>query len=171
MVRGHWYGSDRPVWVPAVFCYLHLRLHPHQLIVQGSSNGLAAGVDHDDAADRAVAELIERDAFLTAWRTGHALLPIDPAASGVAPGHAGRARRSGLTVELALVAGSVGASTIVALGRGDGVRPRRLPRAGGLTDPSRAAGSAILELAQTVPHLTGLMHPANCPHRTARPTS
>ena len=76
-VRGHWYGSDRPVWVPAVFCYLHLRLHPHQLIAQGSSNGLAAGVDHDDAADRAVAELIERDAFLTAWRTGHALLPID----------------------------------------------------------------------------------------------
>ena len=63
--------------MPAVFCYLHLRLHPHQLIVQGSSNGLAAGVDHDDAADRAVAELIERDAFLTAWRTGHALLPIN----------------------------------------------------------------------------------------------
>jgi ribosomal protein S12 methylthiotransferase accessory factor len=35
-VRGHWYGSDRPVWVPAVLSYLHLRLRPHQLIVQGS---------------------------------------------------------------------------------------------------------------------------------------
>ena len=33
-------GTERidPVWVPAVLCYLRLRLRPHQMVVQGSSN-------------------------------------------------------------------------------------------------------------------------------------
>ena len=139
-VRGHWYGSDRPVWVPAVLCYLHLKLRPHQLIVQGSSNGLAAGVDHDDAADRAIAELIERDAFLTAWRTGHELLPIDidSAPESHQPTLAGL-RDLGLTVELSLVADRSVASRRSSPWVAGTAYARREPASGWPRDPIRPA--------------------------------
>jgi ribosomal protein S12 methylthiotransferase accessory factor len=39
------------------------------VIFQGSSSGLAAATDPEEAALRATLELVERDAFLTAWLT------------------------------------------------------------------------------------------------------
>src|SRR5215510_1265086 len=66
-VLGKWLGSGAPVWLPAVFAFLSLTLQPEHLICQGSSNGLAASTDPDDAARRATLELVERDALMAAW--------------------------------------------------------------------------------------------------------
>jgi ribosomal protein S12 methylthiotransferase accessory factor len=158
-VRGHWFGTDRPVWVPAIMTFLRLRLRPWQFVCQGTSNGLAAGSDPDDAARRAVLELIERDAFLAAWHTGAALTPLpqDSIPEMYQPTLAGL-RESGLQVTLSALTTSVAATTVACIGRGDGVRT---PAAciGLATDLSRprAVGSAILELAQTAPHLARLV--------------
>jgi ribosomal protein S12 methylthiotransferase accessory factor len=129
------------------------------MVVQGSSNGLAAGSSVDDAADRAVLELLERDAFLTAWRTGDAARRLDsstiddrfrPTLDAL--------REFGLTVDLGLIENDFGVSTVIALARGDGVTtPGACIGLASSPDPAVAAGRAILELAQTVPHLTGLM--------------
>ncbi|HEX7841186.1 MAG TPA: TOMM precursor leader peptide-binding protein, partial [Kofleriaceae bacterium] len=69
-ILGTWLGSETPVWVPAVFAFLSLTLRPEQQLCQGTSNGLAASTDLDDAALRATLELVERDAFMTAWLAG-----------------------------------------------------------------------------------------------------
>jgi ribosomal protein S12 methylthiotransferase accessory factor len=158
-ILGRWYGADDPVWVPAVLCHLRLRLRPHQMVVQGSSNGLAAGGSVDDAADRAVLELLERDAFLTAWRTGNAARRLDSSTIDDRFRPTLEALRGfGLTVDLGLIEGAFGVSTVVALGRGDGLTtPGACIGLASSPDPAVAGGRAILELAQTVPHLTGLM--------------
>jgi ribosomal protein S12 methylthiotransferase accessory factor len=158
-VRGRWYGTDDSVWVPAVLCYLRLRLRPHQLVVQGSSNGLAAGGSVGDAADRAVLELLERDAFLTAWRTGNAARRLDSSTIDNRFRPTLEALREfGLTVDLGSIDNGFGVSTVVALGRGDGVTtPGACIGLASSADPAVAGGRAILELAQTVPHLAGLM--------------
>ena len=68
-VLGRWMGSDTPVWIHAVFAYLSLELRPEHQICQGTSNGLAASIVHQEAALRATLELVERDAFMSAWLT------------------------------------------------------------------------------------------------------
>src|SRR6185295_19453658 len=68
-VRGRWLGSEEPVWVPAILAYLSLTVRREHLICQGTSNGLAAAADVEEAALRATLELVERDAFMAAWLT------------------------------------------------------------------------------------------------------
>jgi ribosomal protein S12 methylthiotransferase accessory factor len=159
-VRGAWLDDGEPVWVPAVLAYLSLTLTPEQLICQGTSNGLAASFDPDDASLRAALELIERDALMTAWLTGRAgeriLIAegLDSSLEAVLDG----VRGLGAAVELYRLPTSACGCTVLALALGDG---RRYPGAtialGTSVDSAGAMAQAILELGQTGPHLASLM--------------
>jgi len=151
-VPGIWADSLEPIWVPAVFAYLSLEVNPENLICQGTSNGLAAGTSFRDAAIRAYHEILERDAFMTAWMTatpGRRVAVDDPIIDAV-EALGGRVSIFALpTVE---------GSTIIALARGDGVRfPGAALGLGGHATPRLALRSALLELGQSAPHLKRMM--------------
>jgi thiazole/oxazole-forming peptide maturase SagD family component len=157
-VSGIWLGTDRRVWVPAVLAFLSLTLGPEQLICQGSSNGLAASTDPDEAALRATLELVERDALMAAWLTGRPGSPVEL-------GRDSRLRRVvagvealGARVELYVLPTSACGTTAMCLALGDG---RRYPGAtialGADLDPRLAIRQAILELGQTGPYLRRMM--------------
>lgn len=65
--RGRWFGTGEPVWVPALPAYFNFEACHHEFFCHVSSNGLAAGASVDDAAIRALFELVERDAFMLTW--------------------------------------------------------------------------------------------------------
>lgn len=165
-VAGKWLGSRRAVWVPAIFAFLSLTVTREQLICQGTSNGLACSTSLEDAARRATLELVERDALLTAWMTGRAASPIEVTDS---------ASRQILAafecpVETYLLPDSALGFTVLCLARGDGKQyPAATIALGCDPDQATAVKQAVLELAQTGPHLRRLMTSKACPvPRTAR---
>ncbi|MGX7828757.1 YcaO-like family protein [Actinokineospora sp. 24-640] len=159
-VRGTWLHDGRPVWVPAVLAYLQLSLLPEHLICQGTSNGLAAGQDAESAAVPAVLELVERDAMLAAWLTGAKgrFLDLDDTLDADLADAVDALTDEGHIVEVHLLPTSTYGATAVALALGDG---KKLPGAvlglGADRDPRAAIRAAIMELAQSAPHLTMLL--------------
>lgn len=159
-ILGKWLSNGAPVWVPAVFAFLSFTLWPEHLICQGTSNGLAAAADEEEAALRATLELVERDAFMVAWLTaarGRRVElddTLDPLLRRVLDG----IEAFGATVEVYLLTTGVCGTTILCLALGDG---DEYPGAviGLATDlDSRAAlRQAILELGQTGPFLRRTM--------------
>ncbi|MEI9814959.1 MAG: YcaO-like family protein [Acidobacteriota bacterium] len=159
-VLGKWYDDGTPVWVPAIFAYLSLDLEREQLFCQGTSNGLAASTSGDDAADRAVWELIERDAFMTAWLTGsagrriHLDETLDEGLAAVVQG----IQNLGARVEVYSLPTCVSGSAVLCLALGDGQNfPGVTIGLGADRDPLRALRSAILEVGQTGPYLRRMM--------------
>ncbi len=159
-IDGRWLDSGARVWVPAVFAYLSLTIHREHQIAQGTSNGLAAGSDFEDAALRAVLELVERDAFLATWLTGRAARRIVPGSSlspelrPVLDAIAG----FGVQVELYLLDTAVCGTAVLALALGDGEEyPGLTIGIGADLDANAALRQAVLELGQTGPHLRRLM--------------
>jgi ribosomal protein S12 methylthiotransferase accessory factor len=158
-VCGRWMSSGAPVWVPAVFAYLWLPLRREQWIFQGTSNGLAAAWDFDEAALRATFELIERDAFLAAWLTG------SPGRRIAVEGLPAELREVlatleelGAQVELYCLPDSACGTAVLALALGDGERyPGVTIGIGADLDSCAAVRQAVLELGQTGPHLQRLM--------------
>jgi ribosomal protein S12 methylthiotransferase accessory factor len=68
-VRGHSLVHDRPTWVPAAFVYVPYRCAPGEAPIRDFiSTGLAAGPTLASAAYRAIAEAVERDAFMIVWQ-------------------------------------------------------------------------------------------------------
>ena len=158
-IRGHWFQSDRPVWVHAVFAFLSLTVHKEHLICQGTSNGLAAGSNLEDAAMRATMELVERDAFLAAWLTGRpgrrVNLQNEPELREVIAG----VEALGGAVEIYLLDTSSFGTTALCLALGDGeAYPGVTLGLGCDLEPSLAIRQAVLELGQTGPYLRRLMH-------------
>ena len=157
-VQGSWLGSGEPVWVPAVMTYLALTVAREHLVCQGTSSGLAAGPDLDDAALRATLELVERDAFLVAWRCGVAATRVDVSEDAELGGLSASLEAIGLAVELYALPTSACGTTALCLGRGDGVGlPGTTLGLAADLDPRRALLQAMLELAQTAPHLGRMM--------------
>ncbi|GLZ36886.1 TOMM precursor leader peptide-binding protein [Actinokineospora sp. NBRC 105648] len=159
-IRGTWLGGDTPVWVPAVFSYLAMTVLPEHLICQGTSNGLAAGPDAETAAVSATLELVERDAMMSAWLTGargrYVELDdtLDPEVQDVID--ALRAQRP--SVEVYLLPTATYGTVAVALALGDGKRwPGACVGLGADRSPRAAIRTAVLELAQTGPHLAALL--------------
>jgi ribosomal protein S12 methylthiotransferase accessory factor len=160
-VLGKWLHNGADVWVPAVMAFLSLTVHPENLIVQGSSNGLAASTDIDEASLRAILELIERDAFMATWlagRPGHRIKLdnhiFDPLLWRVIQG----LERLGATVELYVLPTCVYGTTVLCLGLGDGVQyPGATIGLGCDLDVQLAVKQAILELGQTGPFLRRMM--------------
>jgi ribosomal protein S12 methylthiotransferase accessory factor len=61
-VEGFWIDTREKVWAPALPTFFNFQACPRDLFCQVSSNGLAAGADMEDAALRALFELIGCDA-------------------------------------------------------------------------------------------------------------
>jgi ribosomal protein S12 methylthiotransferase accessory factor len=158
-VPGSWADSGRPVWVPAIFALLSIELRKEQLICQGTSNGLAASTDKDDAALRAILELVERDAFMAAWLTACPgvrveLDSIDPLLGNVLEG----IEAFGPTVEIYTLPTSVIGTTVLCLALGDGDQyPGVTFGLGSDLQPELALRQAVLELGQTGPYLRRMM--------------
>ena len=162
-VAGEWAGTQDPVWVPAILTYLSLVACPEHIFCQGTSNGLAAGTDPAEAALRAILELLERDTFMTSWRSKqpgqHVRLDqgLDPDLSAILSGIGDLGGR----VELVLLESICGYPTAVCLGFGDGANwPGVTLGLGTDPDPRKAVRQAILEQGQTGPYLRRLMRTA-----------
>jgi ribosomal protein S12 methylthiotransferase accessory factor len=159
-IAGRWMGSGDPVWVPAVFAYLSLTIRREHQIAQGTSNGLAAGRDFEDAARRAAMELVERDAFLATWMTGRPgrRIVLDDSLDSELRSVLNAVAGFGAQVELYLLDAAACGTAILALALGDGVEyPGSTIGIGADLDPAVAVRQAILELGQTGPHLRRLM--------------
>ncbi|RLK59332.1 YcaO-like family protein [Actinokineospora cianjurensis] len=167
-VRGSWLGTDKAVWVPAVFSYLAMGLLPEHLIAQGTSNGLAAGTDADSAAVCATLELVERDAMMCAWLSGAKgrFVELDDTLDIEVADVVEALREAGPAVEVYVLPTSAYGTTAIALAIGDGRRwPAISLGLGSDRSPRAAIRAAVLELAQTAPHLAALLRDG---HRAPR---
>jgi len=159
-VAGVWAGTQKKVWVPAILAYLSIVLCSEHVFCQGTSNGLAAGTDWNEAALRAILELLERDSFITSWLSRkpgkHVLLDqgLDPDLKVIVSGISDL----GGQVELVLLESICGYPTAVCLAFGDGVSwPGVTLGLGTDPNPRSAIRQAILEQGQTGPYLRRLM--------------
>lgn len=159
-VAGEWLDTREPVWLPAISSYLAMTVQADQFLSQGTSNGLASHPDRDEAALRAVLELVERDAFLATWLTGRPAARIelddslDPALAAVIDA----VRGLGAQVELYRLETAACGTAVMCLALGDGVEyPGATIALGADLDPAGALRQAVLELGQTGPHLRKMM--------------
>ena len=159
-VHGSWASNGQPVWIPAVFTFLTVELRQEQSICQGTSNGLAASTDKDDASLRAILELVERDAFMATWLTGCCAQRIelddslDPLLHEVLKGLEGL----GANVEVYTLPTSGIGTTVLCLAFGDGENyPGVTFGLGCDLEPRAALKQAVLELGQTGPYLRRMM--------------
>lgn len=165
-VEGKWFGTGEPVWVPAVATYFNFQTCHHEYFCQVSSNGLAAGSSVEDAALRAVFELVERDAFLLSWyarRPGRRILldgSLEPALAEILR----QQEERGVTCELYLFDLGSGIPTVVCLGLGDGEHTPAVAIAlAAHANPLTAVRKAILEQAHVNPYLSRVMQTAKIP--------
>ena len=159
-IRGVWFGTKEPVWVPAMFVFLSLTIEPEHLLCQGTSNGLAAAGDFDDAATRATLELIERDAMLASWLTSRPgqRITLDATCDRRLLGIVAAIESLGATVETYLLTAGAYGATVLCLGLGDGKQyPGVTIGLGAGVDARAALKSAVLELGQTGPYLQRTM--------------
>jgi ribosomal protein S12 methylthiotransferase accessory factor len=159
-VLGSWLDNGKPIWLPALLVFLFIELHREQLIAQGTSNGLAASTEKNDAALRAILELVERDAFMTTWLTASPTQrlqlddTLDPLLRTVLEG----IEVLGATVEVYRLPASVIGTTVLCLALGDGDQyPGVTFGLGCDLDPRGALRQAVLELGQTGPYLRRIM--------------
>ncbi len=159
-VLGRWLNNDGPVWIPAVMVFLWMRAQPEHQICQGTSNGLAAGRDLDDAALRATLELVERDALLAAWVTATPgqRIELDHSLHSQLREVLNTIESYGAAIEAYLLPTAVCGSVVMCLAFGDGVQyPGVTIGLAADPDPLSAVRKAILELGQTGPHLRRML--------------
>ncbi|QOY89321.1 TOMM precursor leader peptide-binding protein [Paludibaculum fermentans] len=159
-VAGEWLDTREPVWIPAISAYLAMTVTAEQFLCQGTSNGLASHPDREEAALRAVMELVERDAFLACWLTGTpgTRIELDAALEPALAEVIEAVRRLGAQVELYLLETAACGTAVMCLALGDGLEyPGATISLGADLDPAGALRQAILELGQTGPHLRKMM--------------
>jgi ribosomal protein S12 methylthiotransferase accessory factor len=165
-VLGRWSDTGNAVWVPALFVFLSIELKQEQLIAQGTSNGLAASTDEDDAALRAILELVERDAFMAAWLTAcpGQRLELDDALDPLLRRVLEDLEALGAVVEVYTLPTSVIGTTVLCLAFGDGEQyPGVTFGLGSDLQPHAALKQAVLELGQTGPYLRRMMRSGSFP--------
>jgi ribosomal protein S12 methylthiotransferase accessory factor len=118
---GHWLDTGEAVQVPALATYMNFPAAAAENFCQTSSNGLAAGATFEDAALRALYELIERDALMLFWLARRPAQRIaedgcDPVASQALR----EVERLGARTELFLIDAGTQHPTVVCVGLGDG---------------------------------------------------
>lgn len=147
--QAHWLDGGAPVWVPALPTYLNFPAPPEEFFCQVSSNGLAAGSDLEDAALRAVFELVERDAFMLTWlarRPGRRLMLDETVEPGVGEAIRQLEARRSARVELYLLDVGLGIPTVVCIAFGDGQNwPGATVALAAHADPRVALRQAVLE--------------------------
>ena len=122
--------------------------------VRPTSNGFAAGPDLRFAAEQALLEVIERDAFLISWVHRLETHPFaadtlpDPDAAAIAKLYA----RRGVRMDVHLLPTDGTAFVVMAIGWSD-QDPAAVVGLGAAQDPLLAAHSAVLEVGQVRPAL------------------
>ena len=161
-VPGRSLMSGREIWIPHQAATLHGSQWPrHDLLFAPTSSGFAAGPTLSFAAEQALLEVIERDAFLIAWAHRLATRPIaadtipDPDAAAIA----GLYARRGVRIEVHLLPTDCTAYVAMAVGWSDG-DPAAVVGLGASQDPLHAARSAVLEVGQVRPALRGRLRDA-----------
>jgi ribosomal protein S12 methylthiotransferase accessory factor len=120
-VNGHWLDTGEQVQLPALATYLKFPVPQVEYFAQTTSSGLAAGVSFEDAARRALYELIERDAFMLTWLAKKQPSRIDiSSCDDITRCALSEVQRLGGTPELYLIDVGTRHPTIVCLGLGDG---------------------------------------------------
>jgi ribosomal protein S12 methylthiotransferase accessory factor len=159
-VPGSWLDRGSPVWVPAMCAYYGYDTPPAEQFGQITTNGLAAGRDFNDAAMRAVFELIERDAFILSWLARLPARELDTRRS-LDSGSMEVVRQleeQGALVKLYLLDVGYAIPVVVCVSFGDGCRwPGATIALGCHLSPRVAAQRAILEQGQSSPHLRSLL--------------
>ncbi|HEX4961192.1 MAG TPA: TOMM precursor leader peptide-binding protein [Thermoanaerobaculia bacterium] len=164
--RGFWLDDRAPVWVPALPAFFNFQVGPPEYFCQVSSNGLAAGASVEDAALRALFELIERDAMMLTWMCR---LPVRKIAidDSLEPGAREVARllaERGIAVELVLLDAGIAIPTVVCLGFGNGETTPAVSAALAChPDPRVAARKAVLEQAHVQPYLCRILRESKIP--------
>jgi thiazole/oxazole-forming peptide maturase SagD family component len=78
-VKGTMLGSEGEVWAPASLVYVPYEPAPDEISADAQfSPGLATGTDLKAAVQRALAEIVERDVSLRAWRMHSPIDAVDP---------------------------------------------------------------------------------------------
>lgn len=157
--RGQWLDTGEPVWLPALATYLHFPAPASEQLAQATSNGLAAGASFEDAARRALYELIERDAFMLFWLSRRAALRVDERGCDAITRQAlDEARRFGVATELYVLDAGTQHPTVVCLGLGDGrTWPGVTIGLGTHADLDVAVQRAVLEHGHCGPYIRRLM--------------
>lgn len=155
-VRGYWLNGGAPVWVPALPTYMGLPTTPEGLFCQVTSNGLAAGATQEDAALRAVFEIVERDALMLTWLCrlpGRRLItdePLEPGLQDILD----QIGQRGAPIEFYLLDVGSGIPTLICLAFGNGrTWPGVTAGCGANLSVRKALRAAIIEQGQTGPYL------------------
>ena len=156
---GHWLDTGEKVWIPALATYMHFPARASERFGQTTSNGLAVGATFEDAALRALYELIERDAFMLFWLARRPALRLAEYGCDAVTHRALReVERLGARTELYVIDTGTQHPTVVCLGLGDG---RSWPGAtiglGTHADPDIALQRAVLEHGHCGPYIRRLM--------------
>lgn len=152
-VWGYSLRDERSVLVPAAITYYHLGDQRNRF-VQECSNGCASGGCPEEAILHGLLELVERDAFVTAWFAGPRLPEIDP--RSCARVHTrlliDRISMYGYDIRLfdARIQFPVPVVVVVAQRR-DGGMGTLLFGAGASLDPEQAIASGLYEIAAGIP--------------------
>jgi len=158
-ILGRWLNG-KEVWIAAALVALRIELARDQLFCQGTSNGLAAGTNIEDASLRAAFELIERDAFMSAWLSGTpgCRVSLDDSLDPMLTEVLKQIAQLGAEIELFTLPTSVCGTTALCMAIGDGDRYPAISFGLGCDlDPRAALRQAILELGQTGPFLRRMM--------------
>ncbi|MEV2277380.1 YcaO-like family protein [Nocardiopsis sp. NPDC049922] len=140
-------GDGAEVWMPASLVYLNWRQSRFRHLPRVhhlNYAGIATGQGADDARDRGVLEIIERDALELWWHLDGPTFGIDPAS---VPGLADDLRGSSLDVSLVAMPSEF-APAVAALVH-DGERGLYAAGFSASLDPVRAARKAVLEAVHT----------------------
>lgn len=159
------------VWVPYQAVTLTGSRWPgHELLFAPTSNGFAAGPTVSFAAERALLEVIERDAFCIAWMHRLPTRPVDattvpdPDAAAIAELY----RRRGVRIDLHLLPTDGAAFVAMAVGWCDDHEPAAVVGLGCSQDPVEAARSAVLEIGQVRPALRARLQDPEVRHHRDR---
>lgn len=162
--------NGKKTWVLASQLYYRLAPGFSDYVAQSTSNGLAAGTDLESASMRAVLELIERDAVMTAWLCCDPgwLMPIESCNAETRHMAAGLSSL-GAAIALHVFDGAGGVPVVMCAAVGDGrVWPGLSATAAAHPDVRQAAQKAILEQAVSGVSLTSMLRSGTGP-RPLRP--
>jgi len=117
-------GVDQAGVGAAILAFLSLSVRREHVFCQGTSNGLAAATEFDQAVLQATFEIVERDALLFAWLTGRpgVRIELDDACDQRLRSVIDAVGALGATVEAYLLPDGVYGATVLCLALGDGHR-------------------------------------------------
>lgn len=153
---GRWIDTGRRVWLPAFLTYFGADVSLNQSFAQVTTSGLATGISVDDAAMRAVAELVERDAFMITWLSQRSAtrLIADRALDGATREIVKAFSDRGVEPRFYLLNSGINIPVVLCLIRGDGkIWPGATVGLGAHANPVIAMRKAILEQALMGPAL------------------